>query len=153
MSQLQVQDEMILNAPLKDIWAVITDIKLLPKVNPGVVKATGSMNKQGDVRVCSIENGRRKGATRERLTELVPGKSTVWKLETDSMGMNKMMKDVTYRFELKDLGGGKTRVINQSYYQPANAVVRVMNPLVMKRMFSRIQRQILQNIKNLVEKP
>lgn len=48
MSRLQARNEAIINAPVSSVWAVITDIKQLHKVNPGVIKETGRMDKQGE---------------------------------------------------------------------------------------------------------
>ncbi|MBI4945190.1 MAG: cytochrome P460 family protein [Bacteroidetes bacterium] len=39
MSKLQARNEMVINAPISKIWAVITDINVLHKINPGVIKA------------------------------------------------------------------------------------------------------------------
>ena len=41
MSKLQARNESIINAPIASVWAIITDINLLHKVNPGVINATG----------------------------------------------------------------------------------------------------------------
>ncbi len=52
MSKLQARNEAIINAPIGSIWAIITDINQLHKINPGVIKATGRMDKQGETRTC-----------------------------------------------------------------------------------------------------
>ena len=83
MSKLQARNETIINAPANTIWAIITDISLLPKVNPGVVKASGRMDRQGETRTCDINNKGRKGTMTERLVELVPETKTVWTIEND----------------------------------------------------------------------
>jgi len=58
----------------RSIWAIITDINLLHKVNPGVIRATGRMDKQGETRTCEMDNKGRKGTMTEKLIELVPEK-------------------------------------------------------------------------------
>jgi carbon monoxide dehydrogenase subunit G len=45
MSTLQARNEAIISAPIGKVWAVITDINVLHKINPGVIKATGRMDK------------------------------------------------------------------------------------------------------------
>ena len=50
MSKLQARNEAIINAPVSKIWSLITDINQLHKVNPGVIKATGSMNQLNGTR-------------------------------------------------------------------------------------------------------
>jgi uncharacterized protein YndB with AHSA1/START domain len=152
MSKLQARNEAIINAPISDVWAIITDINMLPKINPGVITATGRMDKQGETRTCEMDNKGRKGTMTEKLIELVPEKKTVWAIENDTMGMSKMLRDPRFCFYLEKLGDNKTKIVNESYYQPANLMVKVMNGLMMKKKMHQIQEQILSNIKSLAEK-
>ncbi len=152
MSKLQARNEAIVNAPISSIWAIITDINLLQKVNPGVIKATGRMDKQGETRTCEMNNNGRKGTMTEKLIELVPEKKTVWAIESDTMGMTKMLKDPRFCFYLEKLDDNKTKIVNESYYEPANLIVRIMNALMMKKKMGQIQGQILSNIKSIAEK-
>jgi uncharacterized protein YndB with AHSA1/START domain len=152
MSILQARNEAIINAPISTVWAIITDIDLLHKVNPGVIKATGRMDKQGETRTCEMDNSGRKGTMTEKLIELVPEKKTVWAIESDTMGMSKMLKDPRFCFYLENLGDNKTKIINESYYQPATLMAKIMNALMMKRKMGQIQEKILSNIKSLSEK-
>jgi hypothetical protein len=152
MSKLQARNEAVINAPLVDVWAIITDINMLPKVNPGVIKATGRMDKQGETRTCEMDKRGRKGTMTEKLIELIPEKKTVWAIENDTMGMSKMLKDPRFCFYVEKLGDNKTKIINESYYEPANLMARIMNALMMKRKMGQIQQQILNNIRTLAEK-
>ena len=152
MSTLQAKNEAIINASVRSVWAIITDISLLQKVNPGVVKATGRMDKQGETRTCEFNNKGKVGTMTERLIELVPERKTVWTIENDSMGMSKMLKETRFCFYLEKLGDNKTKVTNESYYRPANIIAKLMNSLAMKKKIGQIQQQILANIKSLAEK-
>jgi Polyketide cyclase / dehydrase and lipid transport len=152
MSQLQARNEAIINAPVSSIWAIITDITILPKVNPGVIKATGRMDKQGETRTCEINNKGQKGTMTEKLIELLPEKKTVWTIESDTMGMSKMLKDSRFVFNLEKIEDNKTKVVNETFYQPANFIAKIMNRLLMKKMILKAQEQILANIKLLTEK-
>ena len=49
--------------------------------------------------------------------------------------------------DLEKLGDDKTKIINESYYEPANLMVKLMNALMMKKKMGQIQEQILSNIK------
>lgn len=151
MSILQARNETIINAPVRKVWALITDINVLPKVNPGVITATGTMDKQGATRTCEMSNNGRKGTMTERLAELVHEKKTVWVIENDSMGMGKMLKDPRFCFYLEKVDDNKTRLTNESYYQPATVMMKIMNAIMMKRKMGQIQEQILSNIKKLAE--
>jgi uncharacterized protein YndB with AHSA1/START domain len=152
MSQLQARNETIIDAPISRVWSIITDINLLHKVNPGVIKATGAMNQLNGTRTCEMNNRGKMGTMTERLVELIPEKKTAWSIENDSMGMKKMIKDSKFCFELEKIDDNRTRVRNESYYKPANFMVSIMNALMMKRMMSKIQGQILANLKTLAEK-
>jgi hypothetical protein len=152
MSKLQAHNEAIINAPISSVWAIITDISMLDKINPGVISAKGRMDKQGETRTCEMQNGGRKGTMTEKLAELVHEKKTVWVIETDTMGMAKMLKDPQFCFYLEKVDDGKTKIVNESYYEPANLVVRIMNSLMMKKKMSQIQKKILSNIKAIAEK-
>ena len=152
MSKLQARNEAIINAPISSIWAIITDINLLHKVNPGVIKATGRMDKQGETRTCEMNNRGKVGTMTEKLIELVPEKKTVWAIENDTMGMGKMLKDPRFCFYLEKLEDNKTKIINESYYEPANFIIKIMNTLMMKKKMGEIQGQILSNIKSIAEK-
>ena len=48
-------------------------------------------------------------------------------------GMSKMIKDPLFCFYLEKLSDNNTRIINESYYQPANLMVKIMNGLMMKK--------------------
>ena len=152
MSKLQARNETIINAPISSVWAIITDINLLPKVNPGVVTAKGRMDKQGETRTCDMNNNGRKGTMTEKLVELVHEKKTVWVIENDTMGMKKMINDPRFCFYLEKVSDNKTKIINESYYDPANLFVKIMNALMMKKKMGQIQEQILSNIKSIAEK-
>jgi hypothetical protein len=152
MSKLQARNEAIINAPVSKVWSVITDINLLHRVNPGVIKATGRMDVQGETRTCEMSNNGRTGTMTEKLIEMEYEKKTVWAIESDSMGMSKMLKEPRFCFYLEKMDDNKTKLINESYYEPANLMVTVMNTFMMKRKMGQIQTQILTNIKSLTEK-
>ena len=152
MSKLQAHNETIINAPISKVWAIITDINLLDKINPGVISAKGRMDKQGETRTCEMDNKGRKGTMTEKLVELVHEHKTVWVIENDTMGMKKMLKDPRFCFYLEKVGDSKTKITNESYYLPATLMAKIMNALMMKKMMSKIQTQILTNIKTIAEK-
>jgi uncharacterized protein YndB with AHSA1/START domain len=152
MSPLQARNEAIINAPVSSVWAIITDINLLSQINPGVIKASGRMDKQGETRTCEMDNRGKRGTMTEKLVELVPEKKTVWAIESDTMGMGKMLKDPRFCFYLEKLGDNKTKIVNESYYEPGNIMIKIMNALMMKKKMGEIQQKILTNIKSIAEK-
>lgn len=152
MSKLQVKNEAVINAPVKSIWAVITDIDQLTKLNPGAVKATGRMDKQGETRIVEISMNGKKGTFTEKLIELLPEKKTVWTIENDTMGMSNMLKDNRFVMNFEKLADNETKVTSETYYQPANFIAKIMSTLMIKPTFSKMQSQILMNLKTLTEK-
>ena len=153
MNTLQARNEAIINAPVNRIWAVITDISLLHRVNPGVIKATGTMNELNASRTCEINNRGKTGSMTERLIEMETESKTVWTIESDNMGMSKMLKNTRFCFHLQKISDAQTKVVSETWYQPANLPARIMNGLMMKKMIAKAQQQILNNIKTLTEKP
>ena len=151
MSNLQAKNELIINAPVSKVWLLITDMDQLHKINPGVITATGCMNQLNGTRTCQMENGGKKGTMVEKLVEMIPEKKTVWSIESDTMGMSKMLRNTRFCFYLEKVDGNKTRLTNESYYSPSNIIASVMNVLMMKRMMRKVQGQILDNIKRLAE--
>jgi len=151
MSKLQVKNEAVISAPINSIWAIITDIDLLPKVNPGVLKATGRMDKEGETRIVEISINGKNGTFTEKLIELVPEKKTVWTIEKDTMNMSNMLKDNRFVFILEKIDDNKTKVINETYYQPANLIAKIMSALMIRRTFGKMQDNMLSNIRTLSE--
>ena len=151
MSKLQARNEIIIATNVSVIWSVITDINLFPRINTGVVKVTGRMDRQGEKRTCEIINKGKRGVITERLIELIPQSRTVWTIENDTMGMAKMVKDTRFVFELHKISEEKTRVVSDTYYVPANFIAGIMNRIMMRRMFKNVQASILNNMKSLIE--
>ena len=151
MSKLQVKNEAVISAPINSIWAIITDIDLLPKVNPGVLKATGRMDKEGETRIVEISINGKNGTFTEKLIELVPEKKTVWTIEKDTMNMSNMLKDNRFVFILEKIDDNKTRVTNETFYQPANLIAKIMSALMIRRTFGKMQDNMLSNIRTLSE--
>lgn len=152
MSKLQVKNEAVINAPDSTIWAIITDINQLSRLNPGVVKATGRMDKQGETRTVEISMNGKSGTFNEKLIEMVPVKKTVWTMEDDTMGMSKMLKDNRFVFRLEKLDANKTRFTSETWYRPANIIAYIISALMIKRTFGKMQENMLMNIKALSEK-
>ena len=109
------------------------------------------MNELNGTRTCDVENGGRKGMITERLVEFVPGEKTVWRVESDTMGMSKMLKDTRFFLLLEKVADSITKVTAETHYTPANIFARIMNGLMMRKMIAGAQHKILQNIQALSE--
>ncbi|MBK7853930.1 MAG: hypothetical protein IPJ79_02630 [Bacteroidetes bacterium] len=62
------------------------------------------------------------------------------------------LNDTKFIFNLEKISDFKTKVVNETFYQPANIIAKIMNALMMKKMIGKVQEQILLNIKSLTEK-
>lgn len=151
MSQLQARNEEIIRASAARIWSVITDINQLPKVNPGVISASGRMDVLGETRSCVIDNNGKRGTMNERLVELLPLERTTWTIDSDTMGMSKMLKDTRFIFRLEKIDEAQTKLISETHYVPSNMIARIMNVVLMRPMIRKAQAQILNNIKSITE--
>ena len=79
-------------------------------------------------------------------------KKTIWTIESDTMGMSKMLNDTRFVFNLEQLNDNQTKVITETYYQPNSLIAKIMNGFMMKRMIRKAQQQILSNLQSLTEK-
>jgi len=66
--------------------------------------------------------------------------------------LRKLLKDKWFCLNLEKKNDGSTKVANESYYQPANLMARIMNGLIIRRTIRKAQEKILQNLKLLAEK-
>jgi len=66
--------------------------------------------------------------------------------------MSKMLKDTRFCFTLERVSDTKTKVINETWYRPANIIAKIINRVMMKSMILKAQETILNNIKSLTEK-
>jgi hypothetical protein len=70
------------------------------------------------------------------LVELVLEKKTVWRVESDTMGMSKMLKDTRFFLLLEKVTDSVTKVTAETHYTPANIFARIMNGLMMRKMIT-----------------
>ena len=110
------------------------------------------MDKEGETRTVEININGKNGTFTEKLIELMPEKKTVWTIENDTMSMSKMLKDNHFVCNLEKLEDNKTKVTNETYYQPANLIAKIMSALMIRRTFGKMQEQMLTNIKTLTER-
>lgn len=87
----------------------------------------------------------------ELLIEMEPDKKTVWTVESDDMGMSKMLKETRFCFHLQKFSDNQTKVVNGTWYKPANLIAKIMNALMMKKIIFKAQEQILSNLKAITE--
>jgi uncharacterized protein YndB with AHSA1/START domain len=151
MGQLQSSKQMIIHAPADQVWKIITDIDLLPKVTPDVLKAKGDMTRPGETRTIEFRSRGLIRKTTERLIDMVPQKLLVWQLESDTQLFTSQFRDTRFCFYLQKAGDFKTNVVCETCYTPATHLGEILNIVAVRKMETRRQSDMLSNIKSLAE--
>jgi hypothetical protein len=83
--------------------------------------------------------------------EAVPVQRIAWLLQEDTFGFNKMLDNFGFAFELEPRGERQTLVRTITYYEPKNALARLVNVLMMRRKFASIRRRSLEGLRRVAE--
>lgn len=140
MAQMEIIDELLIQAPAGTIWAAIKDPSAHADWHPFVTAIDGK-HELGAARSCSVVVGKRSGATRERCIEEEVEQKIVWAIDDDSTGFSGMVSDWRAGFGLASEDAA-TRVTAFSLFRPRSVMLRLMTPVV-KRKFHVTQRAIL----------
>jgi hypothetical protein len=149
MATLQVKNEAVINASAAAIWSIITDITLLPQINNSIIKVSGSIDRVNGTRVCEIDNNGRIAQSTETITAIVEEKNICWKVDHDTLGRGSKLKELQYRISLEKMGNDRTKVSFETYYDPCNFFMHLLNFWIIKRKISMAQEKMLSNLKSL----
>lgn len=147
---IEGESEMVIGVKPERIWAVLEDSTLLPQWAPMVKSTNGKMERVGSIRTCQVEWEGRRDQVVERCVEAIPNKKIEWVMEQGMM--TRMFPTIRFWFVLEPRNGDATSLRMGFHYQPRNLLVRLMYVLMMKRKLERLRRNLLGNIKELVEK-
>jgi len=152
---LQWHTEIIVAAPQERVWAIADDISLIPLYHPEVRQVelvSGSKHRAAGVRYrCTIPEGR-KGNCIEEITEYVAGSRFVTAFPEDSWGMTKQFAEFTVETLVEPVAEG-TRVRLNAYYRPHTLLMKLLNPLGLRRMMATRAFRVLEGVKRLAEEP
>lgn len=151
MSLIQVQTEQVIYAPVQKIWDIITDLTLLPKINPNVVSVTGAGAAPGDVRVVEMRRSSGTGMVTEKLIEKQFGSHVIWLQTDDTMDMSSLIRDARFVTRLDPTAPAIVKVTMEAYYIPVSSSARMLNDTHIKPNIIRAHELILQNIKKMAE--
>jgi hypothetical protein len=98
---------------------------------------------------CTIPEGR-KGSCIEEITEYVPGSRFVTAFPEDTWGLSEQLADFTVETVVEPAGDG-TRVRLNAYYRPRSLVMKLLNPLGLRRLMARRAHGVLAGVKRLAE--
>jgi hypothetical protein len=149
MATLQVKNDAVINVSVATIWSIITDITLLPQVNNSIIKVSGSIDRVNGTRICEIDNNGVIGQSTETITAIVEEKSVCWEVDDDTMGRSRKLKGLQYCISLEKVGDDQTKVSFETYYDPSNFFIDLLNFWIIKKKISTAQEKMLSNLKFL----
>lgn len=152
---LQWYAEITVAAPKERVWAIADDITLIPRYHPEVRHVellSGTRNRAVGVRYrCTIPEGR-KGNCVEEITEYVAGSRFVTAFPEDSWGLSRQLADFTVETVVESVPEG-TRIRLNAYYRPRSLLMKLLNPLGLRRLMARRAFLVLAGVKRLTEQP
>jgi len=155
VAPLQWSTQITVAAPPERVWAIADDITLIPQYHPEVRHVeliSGTASRAAGVRYrCTIPEGR-KGNCIEEITEYVPGSRFVTAFPEDSWGLSEQLAEFTVETVVAPVAGG-TRIRLNAFYRPRSLLMKLLNPLGLRRPMARRAFRVLEGVKRLAEKP
>lgn len=149
---LQLDQKIIINVSLEKVWEIFNDQSLLSKWTQDV------QSSQFDERMASpgqlrknecIVNGK-KGFIETRCVDMIGKQRAEFIVEKDTFGMTKMLIDMSFAAEFKQIDSNTTEFSMLSYYSPKNFLLKLMNPFIKKKMGKEVDIMI-NGLKNYIE--
>jgi uncharacterized protein YndB with AHSA1/START domain len=150
VAEVQIEDEISVNASAVEVWQAIKDPAAHAQWHPFVTRISGE-HALGAFRTCTVSVGKKSGQTKERCIADDEGRRIAWAIEEDSTGFLRLVSDWTAGFRVEPTDGA-ARVTAESVFAPRNVLVGLVMPLV-RRKFHQTQRAILAGLKDAVERP
>lgn len=152
---LQWHAQITVAAPQERVWAIADDITLIPQYHPEVRHVelvSGAARRAAGVRYrCTIPYGR-KGHCIEEITEYGPGFRFVTAFPEDSWGLSKQFAEFTVETVVEAVPDG-TRIRLNAYYRPRTFLMKLLNPLGLRRLMVERAFRMLEGVKRLAEEP
>jgi uncharacterized protein YndB with AHSA1/START domain len=122
----------------------------VPPVNKVVDESGGDATGLGRTRTCDVTMQGKRGTMVEECVEAVSSRRASFLVIDDSFGFRRMLEDYGFTVTFVESAAG-TLVRIETFYTPANAFVRAMNVLSMRRKFRRIVDAMLKGLRTLAE--
>lgn len=136
IAPLQLNQKVVINASKEKVWEVFNDQSLLPKWTQDVQTShyEQRMASPGQLRKNEcIVNGK-KGTIETRCIAMFGKDRAEFSVENDSFGMTKMLLNMSFAAELKEIAPNKTEFIMLSHFSPKNFLLKLMLPFIKKKM-------------------
>jgi uncharacterized membrane protein len=148
----QSRQEVIINAPLEDVWEFGMDLTKIPEFHPRVVKVDLLSGKRfreaGASYRCHLSGG--KHTCVEKDIEIVPLQKIVTVMPEDTFGITRILSDYRVETRLQKLGDAATRVEISHYYSTNSLKAKLLN-LIAKGKIARETQAMLNAMKNRIE--
>ena len=134
-SRLQGRDDIVVKAPARILWQLISDSHELPNWGPPVKSVEVMANADGAetlgaTRKVHAEFGRKSGYFLEHRVEHVDGRKIAYLIDEENFGFSRLLTRPGFSLELDPIGDQATCVIFSFFHDPRGFKGRILNPLV-----------------------
>lgn len=150
---VQGQWEITVQAPVRQVWAVLDNSANLPKWCGFFVKQTdGGPEQLNATRHCYLDMDGQQSEVWERTIDYEKERRIYWVMERDTGGLiGKILRTFVFGFQLIEQSNGTTKIVFTQYYNPANLFTRLLLVTVMKPKMGKTNQRLLQSLKSYVE--
>ena len=146
------KQEVIINAPLEDVWSFSMDLTKIPEVHPRVVKVDllsgKTLREPGASYQCHLSGG--KHTCIEKDIEIVPLQKIVTVLPEDTFGISKILSDYRVETTFQRMSDQATKVEISHYYSTTTLKAKFLN-LIAKGKIARDTQATLNAAKARIE--
>jgi len=134
-SKLQGRDDIVVHAPARILWQLISDSRQLPNWGPPVKSVevmtdAAEVETLGTARKVHAAFGRKSGYFLEHRVEHVDGRKIAYLIDEENFGLAELVSRPGFSLELDPKGDQATRVIFSFFHDPRGFKGRIMNPLL-----------------------
>ena len=146
------KQEVIINAPLEDVWSFSMDLTKIPEFHPRVVKVDllsgKTFREPGASYQCHLSGG--KHTCVEKDIEIVPLHKIVTVLPEDTFGISKILSDYRVETTFHRVSPQSTKVEISHYYSTTTLKAKLLN-LIARSKIARDTQETLNSAKATIE--
>lgn len=146
------KQEVIINAPLQDVWAFSMDLTKIPVFHPRVVKVdllSGKAHREPGVAYqCHLVGG--KHTCIEKDIEVIPMEKIITVLAEDTFGISKILSDYVVETTFHPVSDSSTQVEISHYYSTRTFKAKLVN-LIARWKITRETQAMLNAVKRVIE--
>lgn len=136
IAPMQLNQKILISASKEKVWETFNDQALLSKWTQDVQSTTYDerMASPGNLRknVCIVDG--KEGKMETRCIAMFGNDRAEFQVEKDTFGLTKMLKNMSFAAEFNKVSDDVTEFVMQSHYIPKNFLLKLMNPLIKKKM-------------------